>query len=170
MNIRGKAHLLGDDINTDIHCSSKYHPGRDNAYVAQHAFEQLAPGFATRFAQGDIVVAGKNFGNNSSREQAVHILRALGVGAIVAMSFGRQFFRNCINNGLPAIECNLGWIGENDEIEIDLAGGRISVPARDIVRGVPPLPGAVQEIIAAGGLIAFLKSHPDWRLESQVIQ
>jgi 3-isopropylmalate dehydratase small subunit len=162
--ISGKAHLLGDDINTDIHCSSKYHPGRDNVYVAQHAFEQLAPGFAARFANGDIIVAGKNFGNNSSREQAVHIMHALGVAAIVATSFGRQFFRNCINNGLPAVECDLGRIGENEEIEIDLAGGRISVPARDIVREVPPLPGAVQEIIAAGGLIAFLKSHPDWRL------
>ena len=162
--IRGKAHLLGDDINTDIHCSSKYHPGRDNAYVAQHAFEQLAPGFAACFGKGDIIVAGKNFGNNSSREQAVHILRALGVAAIVAESFGRQFFRNCINNGLPAVECDLGRIGENDEIEIDLAEGRVLVPARDIVREVPPLPAAVQEIIAAGGLIPFLKAHPDWKM------
>ena len=162
--IRGKAHLLGDDINTDIHCSSKYHPGRDNAYVAQHAFEQLAPGFAARFAQGDIIAAGKNFGNNSSREQAVHIMRALGVAAIVAVSFGRQFFRNCINNGLPAVECDLGRLVENDEIEIDLGEGRIMVPSRDIVREVPPLPGAVQEIIAAGGLIRFLKAHPDWNV------
>jgi 3-isopropylmalate dehydratase small subunit len=160
--IRGKAHLLGDDINTDIHCSSKYQPGRDNTYVAQHAFEQLAPGFAARFAQGDIIVAGRNFGNNSSREQAVHIMRALGVAAIVAVSFGRQFFRNCINNGLPAIECDLGRIEENDEIEIDLASGRLAVPARGIVREVPPLPAAVREIIAAGGLIPFLRIHPDW--------
>ena len=160
--IRGKVHLLGDDINTDIHCSSKYHPGRDNAYVAQHAFEQLVPGFAARFAKGDIIVAGRNFGNNSSREQAVHIMHALGVAAIVAASFGRQFFRNCINNGLPAVECDLGRLGENDDIEIDLAGGRVAVPGRDIVREVPPLPAAVQEIIAAGGLIPFLKAHPDW--------
>jgi 3-isopropylmalate dehydratase small subunit len=166
MNIRGKAHLLGDDINTDIHCSSKYHPGRDNAYVAQHAFEQLAPGFAARFARGDIIVAGRNFGNNSSREQAVHIMRALGVAAILAQSFGRQFFRNCINNGLPAVECDLGRLAENDMVEIDLAAGRISVPARDIMREVPPLPAAVQEIIAAGGLIPFLKAHPDWKIET----
>ena len=160
--IRGKAHLLGDDINTDIHCSSKYHPGRDNAYVAQHAFEQLAPGFAARFAKGDIIVAGRNFGNNSSREQAVHIMHALGVAAIVATSFGRQFFRNCINNGLPAVECDLGRIGAGDDIEIDLAGGRVAVPARGIAWEVPPLPAAVQQIIAAGGLIPFLKAHPDW--------
>ena len=167
MNIRGRAHILGDEINTDIHCSSKYHPGQDNAYVAQHAFEQLAPGFATRLAKGDVIIAGRNFGNNSSREQAVHILRLMGVGAIVATSFGRQFFRNCINNGLPVVECNVSGISENDEIELDLGMGRVAVPARGIVREVPPLPAAVQELVAAGGLIPFLKAHPDWRLASQ---
>jgi 3-isopropylmalate dehydratase small subunit len=162
--IRGKAHLLGDDINTDLHCSSKYHPGRDNAYVAQHAFEQLAPGFATRLAKGDVIVAGRNFGNNSSREQAVHILRLMGVGAIVAASFGRQFFRNCINNGLPVVESNVSGISENDEIELDLGIGRVAIPARGIVREVPPLPAAVQDLLAAGGLIPFLKAHPDWKI------
>jgi len=161
--IRGKAHLLGDDINTDIHCSSKYHPGRDNAYVARNAFEQLAPGFAGRLAKGDVIVAGKNFGNNSSREQAVHILHLLDVGAIVAVSFGRQFFRNCINNGLPVVECSLAGIAENDEIELDLAAGRVAVPARGIVRETPPLPAEVQALLAAGGLISFLKAHPDWK-------
>ena len=163
MNIRGKAHILGDDINTDIHCSSKYHPGRDNAYVAQHAFERLAPGFASHFARGDVIVAGRNFGNNSSREQAVHILRLMGVASIVSVAFGRQFFRNCINNGLPVVECDLGGVQEGDEIELDLAGGRVSVPVRNIVREVPALPPAVQEILAAGGLIPFLKAHPDWK-------
>ena len=133
--IRGKARLLGDDINTDLHCSSKYHPGRDNAYLAQRAFEQLVPGFAGRVARGDVIVAGRNFGNNSSREQAVHILRLMGVAGIVASSFGRQFFRNCINNGLPGVECDLPGIRDGDEVEIDLAGG----------------------------LIPFLKAHPDWK-------
>jgi len=160
--IHGKAHLLGDDINTDLHCSSKYHPGRDNAYVAQHAFGQLVPGFAARLARGDVIVAGKNFGNNSSREQAVHILRMMGVGAIVAASFGRQFFRNCINNGLPVVECSVTGIAENDEIELDLATGRVAVAARGIVREAPPLPAEVRAILEAGGLIPFLKAHPDW--------
>ena len=164
MNIRGKSHLLSDDINTDIHCSSKYHPGRDNAYVAQHAFEQLSPGFAARFAKGGVIVAGKNFGNNSSREQAVHILRVMGVAGIVAVSFGRQFFRNCINNGMPVVECELAGIADGDEIEIDLAGGRVAVASRGIARGVPPLPAEVQAILAAGGLIPFLKAHPDWKI------
>jgi 3-isopropylmalate dehydratase small subunit len=164
MSIRGKAHLLGDDINTDIHCSSKYFPGKDNAYVASRIFEQLVPGFAARVQPGDVIVAGRNFGMNSSREQAVHILRTVGVAAIVARSFGRQFFRNCINNGLPVVECDIAGIAQGDEIEVDLAAGRVGVSARGIVREVPPLPATVQALLAAGGLIPFLKEHPDWAL------
>jgi 3-isopropylmalate dehydratase small subunit len=161
--IRGKAHLLGDDVNTDIHCSSKYFPGKDNAYVAQHVFEQLVPGFAARVKPGDVVVAGGNFGINSSREQAVHVLRAMGISAIVARSFGRQFFRNCINNGLPAIECDVVGIVQGDEVDIDLPAGRVVVAARGIARKVAPLPAAVQALLAAGGLIPFLQKHPDWK-------
>src|SRR5262245_21028062 len=134
MSIRGTAHLLGDDVNTDIHCSSKYFPGKDNAYVAQRVFEQLVPGFAARVRPGDVIVAGANFGINSSREQAVHVLRALEVSAIVARSFGRQFFRNCINNGLPAVECDIEGIAQGDEVEVDLAAGRVAVGARGIAR------------------------------------
>jgi len=93
----------------------------------------------------------------------VHILRLMGVSAIVAASFGRQFFRNCINNGLPGVECALPGIEEGDGIEIDLAEGRVTVPARGLVREVPPLPAAAREILAAGGLIPFLQSHPDWK-------
>lgn len=163
MTIRGKSYLLADNINTDIHCSSKYLPGRDNAYVAQHAFEQLSPGFAARFARGGVIVAGKNFGNNSSREQAVHILRLMGVAGIVAVSFGRLFFRNCINNGMPVVECDVATVADGDEIELDLAAGRVAVASRGISREVPPLPAEVQAILAAGGLIPFLNAHPDWK-------
>jgi len=162
--IKGRVHLLGENINTDLNCSSKYLPGKDNAYVAQHAFEQVAPGFASRFRPGDVIVAGRNFGINSSREQAVHILRTMGVGAVVAQSFGRLFFRNTINNGLPAIECGISGIADGDEIEIDLAAGKVTVAARGISRTVAALPPAVQQILAAGGLIAYLREHPDWQL------
>jgi 3-isopropylmalate dehydratase small subunit len=162
--IKGRAHLLGAEINTDLHCSTKYMPGRDTAYAAQHAFEKLSPGFAQRFAKGDVIVAGMNFGINSSREQAVHVLRILGVAAIVAPAFGRQFFRNCINNGLPVVECDIAGMVDGDEIGIDLTAGRVSVPARGLERTVPPLPREVSAILNAGGLIAFLQAHPDWRL------
>ena len=163
-NINGRVHLLGDNINTDVNCSSKYLPGKDNATIAKCAFEQVAPGFASRFAPGDVIVAGRNFGINSSREQAVHIMRLMGVAAIVGRSFGRQFFRNTINNGLPAIECDIAGIAEGDEIAIDLAAGKVTVVARGISRTVVALPPAVQQILAAGGLIAYLREHPDWQL------
>jgi 3-isopropylmalate dehydratase small subunit len=88
----------------------------------------------------------------------------MGVGAIVARSFGRQFFRNTINNGLPALECDISGIEEDDEIEIDLSSGKVQVAARGIERVMPKLPAAVQQILAEGGLVAFLQKHPDWRL------
>jgi len=163
--IKGSARILGDDVSTDIHCSSKYLPGKDTAYIATVAFDQVAPGFAKAFVKGDIIVAGKNFGINSSREQAVHIMHRLGVAAIIAPSFGRQFYRNAINNGMPVVECDTGDIVTGDAIELDLAGGRVSVPARKIARTVPPLPAAVQALLSAGGLIPFLQKHPDWNLK-----
>lgn len=162
--IHGRAHLLGDEINTDVHCSSKYLPGRDDSYAAQHAFEQVAPGFASRFKPGDIIVAGRNFGINSSREQTVHVMRLMGAAVVVASSFARQFFRNAINNGMPVVECDISGIAESDEIEIDLAAGRVTLVGRGIAREVPPLPREVQAILAAGGLIPFLQQHPDWQL------
>jgi 3-isopropylmalate dehydratase small subunit len=163
-HIKGRVHLLGDNINTDLNCSSKYLPGKDNAYIAQHAYEQVAPGFASRFKAGDVIVAGRNFGINSSREQTVNIMRMMGVAAIVATSFGRLLFRNAINNGLPVIECDIAGIADGDEIAIDLAAGNLAVAARHINRMVAVLPPAVQQILAAGGLLAFLQEHPDWKL------
>jgi 3-isopropylmalate dehydratase small subunit len=163
MNIRGRTHLLDDDVNTDIHCAGKYLPGKDDAYVAQHAFEELVPGFAARFKPGDIIVAGRNFGINSSRERAVHVMRMMGVAAIVAPSFARQFFRNAINNGLPVAECDVSGIAAGEELVVDLAAGRLTLPARGITRNVPPLPPAVQAILAAGGLLSYLQQHPDWK-------
>jgi 3-isopropylmalate dehydratase small subunit len=162
--ITANARLLPAEINTDVHCSAKYMPGKDAAYVAQHAFDQVAPGFVSRFRKGDIIVAGGNFGINSSREQAVRVLHLLGVAAVVAPAFGRQFFRNAINNGMPVIECDIGGISDGDEIAIDLALGKVVVAARDINRTVAVLPPAVQRILAEGGLIAFLQKHPDWSL------
>lgn len=162
--IRGTVHRLGDDINTDLHCSAKYNIGKPVEWLAQHAFEQLAPGFAGRVRPGDVIVAGKDFGINSSREQAVHVLRAMGVAAVVARSFGRQFYRNAINNGLPIAECDVSSIVDGDLIEVDVAGGRIEVAARGLRAEVPRLPPAVLALLAAGGLLPYLRQHPDWGL------
>ncbi len=162
--IHGRAYLLGDEVNTDLNCSAKYLPGKDNAYIAAHAYEQVVPGFASRFQAGGVIVAGKHFGINSSREQAVHVMRIMGVAAIVAESFGLQFFRNAINNGLPVIECDTSGIGEQDALEIDLAAGRVTVATKGITRNVIALPMEIRAILAEGGLIPFLQKHPDWEL------
>ena len=165
--IKARARVLPEEINTDVHCSAKYMPGKDAAYIARHAFEQIDPGFVGRFESGDVIVAGRNFGINSSREQAVHVMRVLGVAAIVAPAFGRQFFRNAINNGLPLVECDISGIGENDEIAIDLDAGALKVAARGIERAFAPLPKEIQSLLAAGGLIPFLQAHPDWNVASK---
>jgi 3-isopropylmalate dehydratase small subunit len=138
-------------------------PGKDTAYVALHAFEQIAPQFVSTFKPGDVIVAGKNFGINSSREQAVHAMRLLGVAAVVAPAFGRQFFRNAINNGLPVVECDISGIDEDDALEIDLTAGVMNVLERGLERVFPPLPSAIQTLLAAGGLIPFLKRYPNWK-------
>jgi 3-isopropylmalate dehydratase small subunit len=160
--IAARVHLLPAEINTDVHCSAKYMPGRDAAYVAQHAFHQVDRGFVKHFKRGDAIVAGHNFGINSSREQAVHVMHLLGVAAIVAPAFGRQFFRNAINNGLPVVEADIEGIAAGDMIEIDLAEGWLRVPARGIERAFAPLPREILTLLEAGGLIPFLKAHPDW--------
>jgi 3-isopropylmalate dehydratase small subunit len=161
--ILGSAFLLGDDVNTDINCSNKYLPGKDVAYVAQHAFEQLSPGIASRIAShdGGILVAGEHFGINSSREQATHVLRQMKVRAIVAKSFGRQFFRNAINNGLPVFECDTSAIVESQALELDLANGVLRCDGR-VLQETHPLPPEILAIISMGGLVPFLQKYPDW--------
>lgn len=162
--IQSQAFLLGDDINTDLHCSSKYLPGKDEAFVAAQAFEAVSPGFAKRFKPGGIIVAGKHFGINSSREQALNVLHRLGVAAIVAPSFGRQFFRNAINNGLPVLECEIGSIRDQDAIELNLLTHTLHIPARTITRPLRTMPTAIRAILREGGLLPFLEKHPTWEM------
>lgn len=161
--IAGPAFLLGDDVNTDINCSNKYLPGKDVAYVAQHAFEQLSPGIAAKMnaSGGAILVAGEHFGINSSREQATHVLHQMKVRAIVAKSFGRQFFRNAINNGLPVFECDTSAIKEGQPLELDLAGGHL-LSAGKKIQSTHPLPAEILAILSLGGLVPFLQKYPDW--------
>mgnify|MGYP000243404522 FL=1 len=164
--LQGRVYRLGDDVNTDLNCSGKYLPGKDEAFIAAQAFDAVSPGFASRFVAGSVIVAGTHFGINSSREQAVHILRRMGVAAIVAPSFGRQFFRNAINNGLPVIECDVAGIEEGDTLRIDMAGQRLEVTNRHVVRPLGSVPEAILTILAEGGLIPFLKKYPDWKIKA----
>lgn len=162
--LSGLAFVLGDDVNTDIHCSNKYLPGKDPDYVAAHAFEQLDPALAADVARqgGGILVAGEHFGINSSREQAVHVLKIMNIRAIVAKSFGRQFFRNAINNGMPVFECDTSDITPAQPLALDLPTGRITLGDGRTL-STQPLPAEILAILRMGGLIPFLQRYPDWR-------
>jgi 3-isopropylmalate/(R)-2-methylmalate dehydratase small subunit len=163
--LNGKAFRLGDDVNTDIHCSNKYLPGKDPAYVAAHAFEQLSASLATdmAIAGGGILVAGAHFGINSSREQAVHVMKLMNVRAIVAKSFGRQFFRNAINNGMPVFECDTSTIAPDQVLEIDFSAGQLVQENGPSIVTAQILPKEILAIVQCGGLIPFLQKYPDWK-------
>jgi len=162
MLIEGKTFLLGEEVNTDINCSSKYLPGKDSEYVSTVAFNKLEPSFAQGVIAngGGILVAGKNFGINSSREQAIHVLHLMNIKCILAPSFGRQFFRNAINNGLPIIECDTSDIQAGEILKVDLQLGRVISKAHEI--SFTPLPQEILKIIQMGGLLNFITKHPDW--------
>jgi 3-isopropylmalate/(R)-2-methylmalate dehydratase small subunit len=151
----------GDGVNTDVIFPGKYtYTVSEPAEMAKHALEDLDPGFAGAVQPGDVIVAGKNWGNGSSREQAVTSLKYAGVGAVIASSFGRIWYRNAINNGLLAITSPevVAVLEMGDLVEIDLqtsiirteTGRELSFPAFD------PM---VQAIIADGGLIPHLKKQ-----------
>jgi 3-isopropylmalate/(R)-2-methylmalate dehydratase small subunit len=160
MAIRGKVWKYGDDINTDVIFPGKYtYTVSDPAEMGEHAMEDLDPEFRFKVQPGDVIVAGKNFGCGSSREQAVICLVTKKVGAIVARSFGRIYYRNCINNALPVITCPeaVDALESGEEIEIDLEAGEIR-SARGIFT-FPPLPEAVMGIVEAGGLIPYTRQR-----------
>ncbi len=154
----GKAFVYGDDINTDVIFPGKYtYTVTERADMAQYAMEDLDATFLERVKPGDVVVAGKNFGCGSSREQAVICLTELGVSAVIADSFARIYFRNAINQGLPviALEGATDKIKEGEEVEIDLAAGKITAPGGTY--SFPPMSPEVQEVLDAGGLVGYTK-------------
>ena len=158
--ITGCVWKYGDDVNTDVIFPGKYtYTVSDPKEMAQHALEDLDPRFATEVQPGDIIVAGKNWGNGSSREQAVTCLKQAGVGAIVAKSFARIYSRNCINGALPALTCPaaVDAIQHGDVIEIDMAAGTIRCAAGTF--HFPPLPPNVLAIVEAGGLIPYTQQR-----------
>jgi 3-isopropylmalate/(R)-2-methylmalate dehydratase small subunit len=155
---KGHVWKYGDDVNTDVIFPGKYtYSPMEPEEMAAHALEDLDPEFAGRVAEGDFVVAGKNFGCGSSREQAAICLKAAGVQAVIARSFARIFFRNAINQGLPVIqspEC-VDHVNTGDEIDLDLKHGVIRSGNREF--SFPPLPDSVMGILNAGGLIPYTR-------------
>jgi 3-isopropylmalate/(R)-2-methylmalate dehydratase small subunit len=155
--ISGRVWKYGDDVNTDVIFPGKYtYSITDRQEMAQHALEDLDPDFVKNVRPGDIVVSGKNWGCGSSREQAVIALKEIGVGAIVARSFARIYFRNCINEGLPIVTCDaVDGVETGEEITIDFEAGHVSTPRGEY--DFPPLPASVLEILNAGGLVPHVK-------------
>ena len=157
--ITGRVWKYGDDVNTDVIFPGKYtYSISDPAEMAEHALEDLDPSFVANVRPGDIIVAGKNWGCGSSREQAVVCLKQAGVGAIVARSFARIYFRNCINHALPIVTCDaVDGVESGDEISIDFEAGTVTTPAGEYA--FPPLSPEVMEILEAGGLIAHVRQE-----------
>jgi len=149
--IRGRAWIFGDDVDTDVIIPGKYLRTKDAHLWAEHAMEGLDPHFASDVKPGDVIVAGRNFGCGSSREQAARALKGAGVAVVVARSFARIFYRNAINVGLALIEADVS-AQKGDIIEVDLANGTVKV-GEQIYQGTR-LPEFLMEILKDGGLVA----------------
>ncbi len=156
--VRGRVIKLGDNIDTDVIYPGRYLPIIDSEEMAMHALEGLDPDFPKKIQKGDIIVAGKNFGCGSSREQAATCLVSAGISVVIAKSFSRIFFRNGINQGLPIVASDdaADKINDGDEVEIDFAKGEIILKSGENI-GFDEFPDFVFSILDAGGLIPYVK-------------
>lgn len=153
----GRAHVYGDTIDTDRIIPGKYTKTLDLSELAAHVLEDLDPDFRTRAKAGDLIVAGAHFGCGSSREQAPLALKAAGVGAVIAKSFARIFYRNAVNVGLPVIEIPDHNIQQGDVLNFDLQAGWVYNQTQKITYQCTPLPPVMLKILSAGGLVPFLR-------------
>lgn len=157
--IRGRAHKFSHNIDTDVIIAARYLTTTDPLALAPHCMEALAPDFARTVRNGDVLVAGDNFGCGSSREHAVIALKATGIRAVVARSFARIFFRNSINQAFPLIvspEAADATI-DGDAIAIDLTTGVVDVSGRTFTTAAQP--EFLRNILKAGGLVPFVRAQ-----------
>lgn len=158
-----RAWVFGDDLDTDQMVPGRYAPfmvGQDK--FQNYAFYDARPGFAKEVRPGDILVGGENFGCGSSREYAVAALKKLGIGGVVAKNFARIFFRNCINLGIPVLESAdaVDLVSDGDAVTLDLGAGLLRGPRGEA--RLRPLAPFAQEILSAGGVVAYLRAHGDF--------
>ncbi len=154
-----RAWKFGDDINTDVITPGRYTVTTDRKRLGEIAFIEHRPEFAKEVKEGDVIVAGYNFGCGSSREHSPVAIKAAGISAVIAKSFARIFFRNAINIGLPLFVCeDTDKIDDGDAIEIDFKTGDIRDKTKGVVLKVKPLPAFMQKIVDRGGLVEFLRS------------
>ena len=157
---RGRARRFGDDINTDyIIASTRKKETLDEKVLKKYLLESVDPAFAASVLPGDIIVAGANFGCGSAMEVAATVVLAAGIPVVLAKSFARSFYRNAINNGLLAIECDTTDVLEGDAltVSIDPSGTTITNERTGRRETRPALSGIAGDILAAGGLVAYLR-------------
>ena len=165
--ISGNAWVFGDNIDTDAIYPGRYLHLLDPSEMASHAFEFTKPKFADDVEKDDIIIAGRNFGCGSSREHAVWCLKENGIGAVVALSFARIFYRNAINCALPVLTFDIedsrvveiySAIFDGDEVDLDLLVNTLEVIRSESYFKVNKIPPHLMEIIEHGGLIEHLKN------------
>lgn len=161
MMIKGKTWRFGDDIDTDLIIPARYLNTSDPKELAAHCMEDADPEFTRKVRPGDIIVAGNNFGCGSSREHAPLAIKTAGVSCVIAAAFARIFYRNALNIGLPILESETAAkeIKEGEELEINLEEGKIISTTTGRVYQAAPFPGFMRELIAAGGLIPYVRSR-----------
>ncbi len=161
MKIHGKVIKYGNNVDTDVIIPARYLNTSDPAELASHCMEDLDAGFVKRVRKGDIMVAGRNFGCGSSREHAPIAIKASGISCIIAETFARIFYRNAINTGLPIVECPeaAAGISEGDELDVDLDSGIITNLTKGVSYKGVPFPEFMQKIIAADGLIGYIRQQ-----------
>ncbi len=162
---KGRAFKFGDNISTDhIAPGRLFHLRNDLVEFSKHVLEDADPEFASKVQKGDFVVAGNNFGLGSSREHAPQIIKISGVGAVIAKSFARIFYRNAINIGLLALECDTDKIDAGDELELDIKRGVLKDITKNIELEIMPLPDVMIKLLDDGGLVAHLNKNGDFKL------
>jgi len=155
----GRIFLLGDDIDTDQLAPGQYMKGGLDM-LAAHCLESARPDFAGSVQPGDVIVAGKNFGMGSSREQAAEALKHLGVGGVVARSFAGIFYRNALNLGLPVLVAdNVDGIADGDSVVLDPVAGELRLTDKNQTVRLEPLPDNLKPMLADGGLVPHLKKR-----------
>src|SRR5574344_1001649 len=163
--MKGKAFKFGDNISTDHIAPGRLFHLRSNLQeFSKHVLEDADPDFAKKMNKGDFVVAGKNFGLGSSREHAPQIIKIAGVSAVIAKSFARIFYRNAINIGLLAIECDTDAIDAGDELDLDIKKGILKDLTNGAIMQIEPLPPVMIQLLNDGGLVEHIKKNGDFKL------